>query len=161
MTSSLIFAKVLFSLELPSISTRLKRPLFQVYHLFSTEIFPLSPAIQRKSLLFSDLTRTEMIKEWLGKLWYNVYVVSSPWQKVFRQLISLLKKQCNVCSQNGWLTSPCWFRSSSRFSFWILELGFSLLWSHYLFIGPNNYFIFSFIMRMDLPSKKKRANMCC
>ena len=37
-TSSLIFAKVLFSLELPSVSTRLKRPLFQVYHLFSTEI---------------------------------------------------------------------------------------------------------------------------
>ena len=37
-TSWLIFAKVLFSLELPSFSTRLKRPLFQVYHLFSTQI---------------------------------------------------------------------------------------------------------------------------
>ena len=78
------------------------------------------------------------------------------WQKVFRHLISLQKKtKCSVCSQTGWLISPCWFRFSSRFPFWILELGFPLLWSHYLFIGHNKYFIFSFTMRIDIPSKKR------
>ena len=80
-----------FTLGLSSASTCPKWPLFQVYHLFLTENFPLSPAKQRKSYIFTDPTETEMIKEWPRKLSYDAYVVSWPCQKI--QHISL---QSNV-----------------------------------------------------------------
>ena len=67
--------------------------------------FPLSPAKQRKSYLFTDPTETEMIKECPRKLWYNAYVVNSACQKVFKQLISLQKKQ-NVMFAHKLVDSP-------------------------------------------------------
>ena len=81
-----------FTLELPSVSTRLKRPLFQVYHLFSTEIFPwVSQTAER-------LTPHRFNKDWDDQRVTRKVVVQCvrsklAWQKVFRQLISLQKKQ--------------------------------------------------------------------
>ena len=82
-----------FTLELPSVSPRLKRPLFQVYHLFSTEIFPWVPPNSGKVNSSGRSNKNWDDQRVTRKVAVQCVRSKLAWQKVFRQLISLQKKQ--------------------------------------------------------------------